>query len=302
MISILAVAAFLLSLWLLIEGAEWFTKGVFLTARAVGAPAYAIAFLAGGVDFDNLAVGIAASVQGLPEVATGSVVGSTLFFLTAGVGIAILIAPLTLRLDPLIALVSALPLLCMLLLGSDDILGRLDGAAVLVVSIASLTFVMLRGEPRLKERSGSLAKALVRLGAAVLAIASGAELFRWSVTTLFVRYGVDQTLFAMLIVGAAVTLEEIPKIAGAARAGHPEIALATIGGTLVFNAGVNPALIALLRPLEFARANAEGWTLSLAAAAVLVLAWLALRPAGRRTGSVIAVAWLLIALAQVAMR
>lgn len=298
--TLLACAGLAFSIWLLIEGAEWFTKGVLLTSRSAGASAHTVAFLAGGVDFDNLAVGIAASLKGLPEVATGSVVGSTLFFLTAGIGVAMLIAPIARRLDPRLAFASAVPLLCMAGLAADDMLDRVDGGIVLVVSVIALAFVLAIGERRLKERSGSLGSALVRLGAAVLAIAAGAELFRWSLTLLFVRYGFDQTLFAMLIVGAAVTLEEIPKIAGAARAGHPEIALATIGGTLVFNAGVNPALIALLRPLEFASANGEGWTLSLAAAAVLVLAWLALRPAGRRTGSVLAGAWLLIALVQAA--
>lgn len=297
-LTLLAVAGFVAAVWLLLEGAEWFTRGVLTSASGLGVAPAAMAFLAGGIDLDNLAVGLASQLGGMPQIATASVVGSTFFFVTAAIGISVLVAPIRARMSPKIAALCFAPSLLVALLALDGSLGRVEGMVVVSAGAAALIAVLSSlHEHRRRPKSGSAPAGVLRLIASLLMITAGAELFEWSIRHILGESGLDQTPFGMVVVGAAVTIEEIPKIIGPLRLGLPQLALANVSGTILFNGGINAGLLAVVAPLPFHESNLHGWTLAWIVATALLLAWHVVRETTRPVGMVLIVVWVVAAIA-----
>jgi cation:H+ antiporter len=63
-------------------------------------------------------------------------------------------------------------------------------------------------------------------------------------------FGWHASWFGMIIVAAAVSFEEVPRMLAPARRGHAEISVGNILGTVVFFVLFNVGLIAMIQPLS----------------------------------------------------
>ena len=94
--AVLLVAGMALVLW----GAERFTDGALRTAARFSLSTFYVGAVVSGFEPENLATGAAAAVDGLHQIALGTVIGSAVFMLTGGLGLALLIVPMEVRIPP----------------------------------------------------------------------------------------------------------------------------------------------------------------------------------------------------------
>ena len=257
---LLTGVAFVASIWLMVEGAEKLTESFLRISITFGVSTFLLGYILSGIDLENLAVGIVGAVGHMPSVALGTVIGSAIFLLTFAVGATAVLVPLrsdTPRRLLVLTLLSPLPFAVLAL---DGTLSRLDGALLFAASLALIGYVVqtARTHPLMKPNEHKIGKALrprprwwapVLLIGATVAIIIGAELFHWSVKELLPILGWHAGWFGMIIVAAAVSFEEVPRMLAPARQGHAEISVGNILGTVVFFVLFNVGLIAMIQPL-----------------------------------------------------
>lgn len=282
----LSILAFGAGVWLMVEGAEKFTEGVLRLSARLGVATFVLGYLLSGIDLENLAVGVASASQGQPGISLGTVIGSAVFLLTFAVGVTAVTQPLATRTPKRLLIMTLASPLPMLIASLDGVISRVDGVVLLSLSIALIAFVVhtARTHPLLQVKAQKLDKAArVRPGwwpAALLiggslAIVAGAELFSWSVKGVLEWLGWSGTRFGMLIVAAAVSAEEIPRMLSAARRGHSEVSVGNILGTVMFFTLFNLGIIALVQPLPMERSTMTFYwpAMYVALAIVVALLW-----------------------------
>lgn len=259
-ILFLAIPAFILGLWLMIEGAEKFTDGLLATALGFGLSAFVLGYIFGGIDLENLAVGIAGAAEGSSGISMGTVIGSAVFLLTFAVGATALVSPLPVTVPSRLIVLTFLSPLPFALLGLDNELSRLDGGVLFGLSLLLIGYVLRTSrhqalyqpkkiEEMHEDRSRPRWWAPLLMVGGAGAIVVGAALFNWSVRQFLSGLGWDDTLFGMLVVAAAVSFEEVPRMVIPAKRGHAEISVGNIIGTVMFFVLFNAGVIALIHPL-----------------------------------------------------
>jgi cation:H+ antiporter len=256
----LAGVTFVASIWLMVEGAEKLTESFLRISITFGVSTFLLGYVLSGIDAENLAVGIAGALGQMHSIALGTVVGSAVFLLTFAVGTTAVIAPLhsdTPRRLLALTLTSPLPFA---LLALDGELSRLDGLILLAAAFVLIGYVVqtARTHPLMKPNEHKIGKALrprprwwapLLVVGATVAIVIGAHLFEWSVKRLLAILGWHASWFGMIVVAAAVSFEEVPRMLVPARRGHAEISIGNILGTVAFFVLFNVGLIALIQPL-----------------------------------------------------
>ena len=94
---VIGVLALVAGLALVVWGAELFTDGAIHVAARLAISTFFVGAAVSGFEPENLASGAAAALGGLPQIALGTVIGSTIFLLTAALGLALLVAPMAVR-------------------------------------------------------------------------------------------------------------------------------------------------------------------------------------------------------------
>ena len=82
---------------LVVWGAERLTDGAIGAAGRFGLSTFYVGALVSGFEPENLVPGGAAVLGDLPQVALGTVIGSTVFLLTAALGVTLLAIPMEVR-------------------------------------------------------------------------------------------------------------------------------------------------------------------------------------------------------------
>jgi cation:H+ antiporter len=206
-----------------------------------------------GLEPENLASGAAAALAGLQQIALGTVIGSTIFLLTGALGLALLVAPMTVRIPregPIAMVVSVI--LFALVLWTDGTVSRREGA-LLVVAALGLMFWLYRRSPvfhaveAVQAAAGVKIAALLLAGVAVMVI--GAELLVYGARSLLTVGGLSETFLGMVVVGMGESLEETARMTAPARRGHPELAWGNVVGTTVVLLTFNLGVLAMVHPL-----------------------------------------------------
>jgi cation:H+ antiporter len=239
-----------------VAGAELFFEGVLSASARLGVSAFALTVVVSGFEVENLAAGIAANLNGLPNAAAGTFLGGTTFLALAVAGIGALIAPLRARLPHAALVWTAAAPLPLLVLGLDGTLSRLDGAALVLWFAVALTGLWRAGRGVLG--AGDLPRkrfpaARIVGGLAILGVAG--ELLGEGLRRVVSGFGVSETLIGNTVLAAGVEAEEVGRVAVPARRGRPDVAVANILGTVVHFACLNAGVIALVRPLELDNAS-----------------------------------------------
>lgn len=252
----------------LIYGADVFVKGAASLALRLGVSRLVIGMtLVGfGTSLPELSVNLSAAISGRLDLAVGNVVGSNIANVGLILGIAALIAPLTIHVSllkleiPLLLLVSA----ALWLLGSNGQLGRPDGALLLLGFVGLMLVIGYggRSEPEQIEvgivegglPSAALASralwrtlAWIALGFVLLIVAS--QLMVGAAVGLARTWGMSELAIGLTIVAIGTSLPELAASALAAWRGEADIAIGNVLGSNLFNILLILGVTAVITPL-----------------------------------------------------
>ena len=234
----------LIGIVLVLWGADRLTEGaVGLAERMkVSQMVIGLTVVAMGTSMPEFCVSLVSALKGTPDLAVGNIVGSNVFNSLLIVGVAAMLAPMTIlkttvRKDiPFAVLASgALFLLCL-----DGNIGRIDAGFLLILFVFFMGVTLTTAKPdggaqteAKKPMKPLVATAwlLVGLGCLVL----GSNLFVDGATTVAKAIGISDAVIGLTIVAGGTSLPELATSAVAARKGNSGIAIGNVLGSNVFN-------------------------------------------------------------------
>lgn len=254
----LSALLFLVGVGLVLWGAERFTDGAIRMSTLFALSPFFVGTVISGLEPENLATGIAATIGGLPQVALGTVIGATIFMLTAGLGLALLLVPMEVTIPKAGAMAmlgSLLPFA--LVLWNDGAVSRWEGALLVLVAVGVLGWLYRRSTgflaPSLDDVQNAQRSSRVKaLGLLVLGVGGmlvGAELVVRGASGLIRSLGISETFFGMTVVAIGESVEETARMVAPARRGHAELAWGNVVGTVIMLVAFNLGVIAMVRPL-----------------------------------------------------
>ena len=145
----LAGGGALLGLVVLVAGAQLLVTGATAIARAAGLPELIIGLtlVAVGTSLPELATSAIAALKGEPDIALGNIVGSNIFNILGILGITMMVRPIELPFASIaidLGVMVGLSLLLWPFLRTGMRLGRREGAFLLVVYAAYVSYLYLR--------------------------------------------------------------------------------------------------------------------------------------------------------------
>ncbi len=290
----MGLGAFAGGLWLLVESVEGLITSLRAWATAAGLSGVVLAALVLGLDLESTAAGVAATLHDLPGTALGTSVGAAIFLMTAGLGIAGLVAPFRVRPPVPLLVASAVATALAITLAADGELTRVDGA-LLLAAFGPLVAVMLSARspagPGLPSQPGAPARPWLRVVIGVAGLVLGAELLVFGTGRVVGELGVSETVFGLLVIAAAVSFEEVVLEALPAFRGFPELSVGNALGTLVFLLTGSLGVIALVRPVEVPASVVDFHLPALAGSVLLAGALLARGRVGRGHGALLVAAY-----------
>lgn len=248
-------------------GADWLVRGGSRIAGRLGIPELVIGLtvVAFGTSAPELVISGGAAVRDQPGLAVGNVMGSTVANVGLIVGIGALLRPievhrrLLVRESPLLILVLA----TVIVLSLNDVLGRLDGLALLTGFGVYLYFLArwasegsasvpdpteevpaeeAEGRGPAWDWSMSFAGLVGLVLGAHYALESGGALAR--------AFGIPEAVIGATMFAIGTSLPELASTVAAAFRGLGDIAIGNVIGSNVFNLGLVLGSAALIRPLQ----------------------------------------------------
>jgi cation:H+ antiporter len=247
------ILLFVLGLALLVGGADLLVRGAARLATAAGVSALVVGLtvVALGTSAPELAVTVAATYRGEPDLAVGNVVGSNIMNILLILGMSAMVAPLVVRrrvvrLDmPILIGISAF----VVFLAMDGAISRIGGL-VLLATGAVYTIVVVRHSRRaggdsevdvpgdMAVRTGEshsiwvdIAFTLVGLGLLVL----GSHWLVQSARDMAEMLGISQLAIGLTVVAIGTSLPELATSVVASLRGQRDIAVGNVIGSNLYN-------------------------------------------------------------------
>lgn len=255
---LMIVAGVVLVLW----GADRLTDGAVALAERMEIPQIVIGLtiVALGTSAPEFCVSLVSALKGTADLAVGNVVGSNIFNTMLIVGVAAMVAPMTIlpstvKKDVPVALLASVALTVMVLMDGD--LSRVD-AALLFVGFLAFMWVTLRGakgshaieQEQAAPRGYSVLKSvgLLVLGLACLVV--GSNIFVDGATSVAQTLGVSEAVIGLTIVAGGTSLPELATSVVAARKGNSGIAIGNVLGSNVLNILLILGAAGLICPMQ----------------------------------------------------
>ncbi len=286
----------MLGLVILFVGGHYLVQGATAIAllSRVSATVVGLTIVAMGTSLPELAVSVGAAARGATDLAYGNIVGSTIFNVGAILGVAALLMTIpikrqTIRIEyPFMFAAGG----AVLLLGRDRTIDHLEG---IVLASALLLFIgytiylsrhdLARDEELALERE-VLRTAQVEKGTGrawginvwfvllgSIALPAGAELAVRGATQVALTLGVEDRIIGLTVVAMGTSLPELATSIVAARRGEPEIAIANVIGSNIFNLlgilGITAAVFTV--PIHVRAASVDNWVMLAFCAALFPL-------------------------------
>ena len=291
----------------LVKGADWFVDGAAGIAEKLRVPAIIVGLtiVSFGTSAPELATSVISSAQGKADIALGNVIGSNITNILLILGIAAVICPLTvqkmtLRFDFFVLLGSTVLLL---LLGSfDNVLGRVDGWILFVLSLVytiALIIIAIRESKKqgtmaalndhevVIDNDGNPAKGfhawydkmkahawfltVIMLVGLALVVVGARYCVIPSAEYLAEKIGIPETVISLTVLAFGTSLPELVTCVVAAKKGETDIAVGDIVGSNIFNIIRTLGLSAMIIPLAFKPSFVIDGCIALAAALLLVI-------------------------------
>lgn len=258
------VVGVVLVLW----GADRLTEGAVSVAERLRVPQIVIGLtiVALGTSMPELCVSVVSALKGTPDLAVGNVVGSNIFNALLIVGVAALVAPMTILRSTVFkdvpcALVASVVLLMMC--QNDWVITRLDGAILFIFFLVFMRLTIKGAtsaqpapqEAEEKEASagkqpmkGWLAGLWMVVGLA--ALIGGSNLFVGGATEVARALNVSDAVIGLTIVAGGTSLPELATSVVAAKKGNSGIAIGNVLGSNVLNILFILGLTGMISPMH----------------------------------------------------
>jgi cation:H+ antiporter len=248
---------------LLVGGAELFVENAAGAARRLGVTVLAVGILLAGAEPEELLTAVIAALRDRPGLAVGDALGANVTMLTACLGLAALIRPLGVgRRVRQYALMSAVAAALALLALLDGRVGRVEGGLLVTAYAGLVALVWWRereppalgelaelddGEADGEQRRPAAALLLALVGVALML--AGGDLAVRGAERVVASLGRTDSAVGLTVLALATTAELFALVLSAARHDVPEIAVAGVVGSAVYNATATLGAAALARPL-----------------------------------------------------
>ncbi len=255
---LMIIAGVVLVLW----GADRLTDGAVALAERMQIPQIVIGLtiVALGTSAPEFCVSLVSALKGTADLAVGNVVGSNIFNTMLIVGVAAMVAPMTIlpstiRKDVPVALLASVALTVMVLMDGD--LSRVD-AALLFVGFLAFMWVTLRGakgshaieQEQAAPRGYSVLKSLLLLALGLACLVVGSNIFVDGATSVAQTLGVSEAVIGLTIVAGGTSLPELATSVVAARKGNSGIAIGNVLGSNVLNILLILGAAGLICPMQ----------------------------------------------------
>lgn len=259
----------IVGLALVVLGADFLVDGASSIAKKFGVSDFVIGLtiVGMGTSAPEMVVSFIGALQGNGDIAIGNVVGSNIFNVFMILGATALILPMDITpmnrkkdipLNIVITLIFIALGMSRTLFGiGDDVLGRMDGA-ILLVLFAAYIYMCFRFDTANQTESNENEKVIKPTLAAVLIVAGlaglvfGGRMFVNSATSIAKMLNVSDKLIAITILAGGTSMPELVTCIVAAFKKKGQLALGNILGSNVFNILLILGGSALLHPLSMA--------------------------------------------------
>lgn len=257
----------IVGLALVVLGADFLVDGASSIAKKFGVSDFVIGLtiVGMGTSAPEMVVSFIGALQGNGDIAIGNVVGSNIFNVFMILGATALILPMNITpmnrkkdipLNIAITLIFIALGMSRTLFGiGDDVLGRMDGA-ILLVLFAAYIYMCFRFDTANQTESNENEKVIKPTLAAVLIVAGlaglvfGGRMFVNSATSIAKMLNVSDKLIAITILAGGTSMPELVTCIVAAFKKKGQLALGNILGSNVFNILLILGGSALLHPLS----------------------------------------------------
>ena len=281
----------LVSLALLVVGANWLVDGAAAIARRYRLSEYIIgATIVGmGTSMPELVVSVISGIEGHPEIAIGNVVGSNIFNVFLILGVTALLMPIgytreNMRRDMPINIAASVLVMGLCALGlclrGEYGLGRIDGL-ILLVCFALYLWYSLKDEKsdatteeanadtgRYKSMPISVLSIIFGLGGLIF----GGNIFVDSASTIAREWGVSEAVIGLTIVAGGTSLPELASSIIAVVKKKGQMALGNIVGSNIFNLLLILGVSSLIQPLSMGEITFLDWAVMVLSAVMLLVA------------------------------
>lgn len=270
------VVGVVLVLW----GADRLTEGAVAVAERLRVPQIVIGLtiVALGTSMPELCVSVVSALKGTPDLAVGNVVGSNIFNALLIVGVAALVAPMTILRSTVFkdvpcALVASVVLLMMC--QNDWVITRLDGAILFVFFLVFMRLTIkgaTSAQPAPQEAQGETTQGQTAQEAAadeasakqpmkgwlaglwmvvgLAALIGGSNLFVGGATEVARALNVSDAVIGLTIVAGGTSLPELATSVVAAKKGNSGIAIGNVLGSNVLNILFILGLTGMISPMH----------------------------------------------------
>lgn len=270
------VVGVVLVLW----GADRLTEGAVAVAERLRVPQIVIGLtiVALGTSMPELCVSVVSALKGTPDLAVGNVVGSNIFNALLIVGVAALVAPMTILRSTVFkdvpcALVASVVLLMMC--QNDWVITRLDGAILFVFFLVFMRLTIkgaTSAQPAPQAAQGETTQGQTAQEAAadeasakqpmkgwlaglwmvvgLAALIGGSNLFVGGATEVARALNVSDAVIGLTIVAGGTSLPELATSVVAAKKGNSGIAIGNVLGSNVLNILFILGLTGLISPMH----------------------------------------------------
>lgn len=237
---LMIVAGVTLVLW----GADRLTDGAVALAERMQIPQIVIGLtiVAIGTSAPEFCVSLVSALKGTSDLAVGNVVGSNIFNTMLIVGMAAMVAPMTIlpstvKKDIPIAVVASF-LLAIMVLADGDV-SRLD-ALVLMLGFLAFMWLTLHGakgnaDQEASPKGYSVTKSVLLLVIGLACLVVGSNIFVNGATAVAQQLGVSEAVIGLTVVAGGTSLPELATSVVAARKGNSGIAIGNVLGSNVMN-------------------------------------------------------------------
>ncbi len=253
------IVLLILGIVVVLKSADWLTNGAVGLATKLGIPQIVIGLtiVAIGTSMPEFFVSIVSAIKGTPDLAVGNIVGSNIFNVLLIVGVAAIVAPITIqratvKRDIPIAIIASVMLTIMMM---DDIMSRLD-ALILFTAFIAFIWITLHDSKNVSPESNSsketigAKKSVFLIAIGLVGLVLGSNVFVDNASSLAHAWGISDAVIGLTIVAGGTSLPELATSAVAAKKGDSGIAIGNVLGSNVFNILMILGLTGLISPMH----------------------------------------------------
>lgn len=243
-------------------GADRLTDGAVAVAQRMGVPQIVIGLtiVAFGTSMPEFCSSLVSALNHQPGMAVGNVVGSNIFNSLLIVGMAALVAPIsilpsTVKKDIPFALVSSV--LLVLLCGFDGKIQWYDAAIMLVFFAVFMVITLheaksgeIKEETTAEKKPMSKLMSIVWIVVGLACLIGGSTVFVNAASKFAAELGVDPAVIGLTIVAMGTSLPELATSVVSATKGNSGIAIGNVLGSNVFNILFILGVTGVISPLD----------------------------------------------------